>query len=158
MKKLLLVLVSATIFFSCNKKDDNNNGSGNLSNDQFRIGATTFSANSVTSVSGLLAAVGTNGAMKGSISIVFNTSLFPTNNGTYKIVDNPDADDEIYITAGTNIGGTLTAYASTGNNTNFTADVTVNDNGKITIVLSDVWVKNGASNDSVKISANITQQ
>ncbi len=150
MKKLLLSCFAATLLFSCKKDEDKNSPSG-LGNNQFKIGATTYTG-SVVAAMGTIGLIEGSGSTAHAVSIAFIDSEFPTTGGTFKVVASADFDaaDEVELSASDG----LKAYTST---TGGTVVVTVN-NGKITAKFTDITVKHiNNVNDVTKISANIVQ-
>ncbi|XZF13875.1 hypothetical protein ACTHGU_18995 [Chitinophagaceae bacterium MMS25-I14] len=152
MKKFLLGAAAFSLLFavSCKKSDDNNSV-GN-----WKLGGTTYGATSTDSTtSGNTYVLYANDANANEISFTFNSTMPVT--GTYKVV----SFFSLFVTTGNNVAiQTLalpsTAYASTGND-NINASVTVNS-GKVAISVPSVWMKNQNGNDSLQLTATVTQK
>ncbi|HQE12010.1 MAG TPA: hypothetical protein PLQ78_04635 [Flavipsychrobacter sp.] len=153
MRKIILTSMAAiAVLSSCNKT---NNVLNPITNNQFKIGANTFTAINVQGAGGVLVAAGSNGTNTGSISCYFNGNVLPTANGTYKITGNPDAPGEVYITAATNIGGVSKSYGTKDNASNPSATITVSG-GKVTIEIPDVEAKE-SNGTAITISGKLKQ-
>jgi hypothetical protein len=158
MRKLLLSAAAMTLLFTaCKKKDDNGTGNG-LGKNEWKIGSTTYkplTAQLVSGSNGVLTGIGMNGTNSGTITFYFNDATFPTTGGQFKIVDNPNADDEILINVATSdMSANTKAYGSTAN-TNASATVTV-EGGKISISVPEITVTN-TNSESTTFSGNATQ-
>ncbi len=153
MKKFLFLATAVTLLFasSCKKKDDS--GPSNY----WTVNGTKHVVATSTGGGGILGFVENSSATGNLLSFEFGSSSLPTSNGTYKIV-NPDnitgSANEVVVMPNYGSGG-LVYYPSKGTNAN--ASVTVNG-GKISITVPEIWVVNSLTgNDSVKLSANVTQ-
>jgi hypothetical protein len=157
MRKLLLSAAAMTLLFTACKKDDDNGTGNGLGTNEWKIGATTYkpiTAQTVIGASGVLTASGMNGTQSGTFTTYFNNATFPTTGGQFKIVDNPDAADEILINVITSdMGSNAKTYGSTAGTT-ATATVTVT-NGKITISVPEITVT--GTDGSTTFAGNATQ-
>lgn len=152
MKKVLLsTALLSMLFTACKKSDDNGGG---IPSGQFSIGSNTYTDVFLNTGTGItLNAISPTG---GSLQMKFQDFTLPSTSGTYKVVVDPDASDEIQIVAGSVVGTTSKIYTA-GYVTGQTATVSVN-NGKYTVQFNNVTARNqNDSTESVQISANISQ-
>ncbi|HRO42774.1 MAG TPA: hypothetical protein PL009_08055 [Flavipsychrobacter sp.] len=153
MKKFLFSAACVTMLFAACKKSDNNSNKSGLGNNQFKVGNTTYSDVFLSSTFGFLSAVSPTG---GSLQFRFNQDILPATTGTFKVVVNPDANDEIQIIALSNVGGTTKAYTA-GYVSGQNATVTVTG-GKFKLQFDNVSARNQLdSTETVPVSANISQ-
>ncbi len=156
MKKLLFGALALTVLATACKKDDDSSTPAN----SWKVGTTSY-----TSVATTASGAGTNynlSAVQGSstsvngITFTFNGSAAPAA-GTYKVVNATSTlnANQVRFTATVYNGTTATAYNSTGYD-NINATVAVNG-GKVSVSMPDATGKSITSSDSVKVSANITQ-
>ena len=153
MKKILLsAALLSFLFTACKKSDDDN--SGGIPSGQFSIGSNTYSNVFLTTGTGItLSAVSPTG---GNLQMKFQNFTLPTTSGTYKVVVEPDASDEIQIIAASLVGTTSKVYTA-GYVAGQTATVSVND-GKYTVQFNNVTARNqNDSTESVQVSANISE-
>src|SRR5690606_32737779 len=111
---------------------DNNSNNTGLGNNQFKVGNTTYSDVFLSSALGYLSAVSPTG---GGLQFRFHQDIMPAATGTFKVVVNPKANDEIQIIASSNVGGTTENYTA-GYVSGQTASVTVNG-GKYKVQFSN---------------------
>lgn len=150
MKKILLGAAALSVMFatSC-KKDDDKGGPSST----FKLAGTSYTPSTVAkqSVSGMTAIMGTDNT--NIFEVLFNTT--PTASGTYKIVENPTAADELTVAA---MSGTTAEYS--GLSSTSTATVTVN-NGKLTVVIPEISAERTNMTtmvtDTVKISGTLVE-
>lgn len=145
MKKILLSSAAVALLFasSC-KKDDDKGGGGN----SWSVKGTSYGASTVTRNASAKTLTATNGT--NSITLYFDA--LPTANGTVKIGDNTN---ELTIAAAGMNGATTYGYFNKSV-TNVNATVTMN-NGKISVSAPEFWAEDIMTDDSVKISFNITE-
>jgi hypothetical protein len=154
MRKLFLTTtILASLFTACKKSDNNSNNNTGLNSGQFKVGATTYSDVFLSSSLGYLSAISPTG---GGLQMTFFQNTLPTTSGTFKVVTDADAADEIEIIASSNASGATKTYVA-GNVSGQTATVTVS-NGKYTVQFSDIDAANVTNNtETTKVSANVSQ-
>ncbi|MGN6637807.1 MAG: hypothetical protein ACTHJ8_02785 [Mucilaginibacter sp.] len=130
-----------------------------ITNSSWTFNGTKYTPESVKRNDYVLLASKGDVALGGSmISFVFKT--YPKTNGTYKMVGfnvnggQPANDNEVTVGAMGDVNGGP-FYSSPSANAN--ANVTVT-NGKVHIVVPEVWATNIDKTDSVKISADVIEQ
>jgi len=149
MKKLLLGAAALTLMFTACKKDDDNGTPANT----FKVGSTTFTTNTVQTSGSTVIAAGTNGSSGGSVTFSFPGTAAPVA-GTYKVVENATAANEVEFTAASTVGGN-NFYGSTGAGT--VNAVVSFDGTKIKISMPDAPAKDIMGGTAeVMVNANFT--
>lgn len=153
---LLRLVLFAMLATACKKGDSSSPQAGS-----WKVGVTSYT--SIRTEGGtkggsnyMLEAIASPNIPFDGISFVFYGTSIPAA-GTYRVVTGglPAPGQVSFGTAeGVTLGGPTSNYQATGNG-NVDAIVTIT-NGKVSISMPDAWAKD-ANNDSVKVSANITQ-
>ncbi|PZF75019.1 hypothetical protein [Taibaiella soli] len=151
MKKILLGAATLSVIFATSCKKDDNGPSNSFTLAGATYNPTIVSKSDAAGYSVLASTDQTN-----VYTIQFN--IVPVIGGTFNIVDDVEADNQIKITAVTQ-GGVKSIYESIDNAG--TANVTIS-NGKMSVTLSDALVKrtntSSMKSDTVRTSAVLTQQ
>jgi len=150
MKKILLGAAALSVMFatSCKKNDDKSGPSST-----FTLAGTSYSPSTVAkqSTGSVTVLMGTD--QTNSFGVMFNT--VPTANGTYKIMEDATAADEVQIVAA---NGQTTLYGSLDNTA--TATVSVNG-GKITVTVPEISAERTnmttMKTDTVKVSGTLVE-
>lgn len=150
MKKILLGAAALSVMFatSCKKNDDKSGPSST-----FTLAGTSYTPSSVVKGTnlGMTALMGTDGT--NAFYVLFSAA--PTASGTYKIVENASANDQLQIVASS---GQTNLYSSI--DVSATANVTVNG-GKITVTIPEISAErtnvSTAATDTVKISGTLIE-
>jgi hypothetical protein len=156
MNRLLISTVVVTVLASaCKKGDSTNPQAGN-----WKVGARSYP--SIRTEGGtkggsnyMVEAISSVDVPFDGISFIFNGTSVPTA-GRYKVAGGIPGPGQVSFgtVEGVTLGGPASNYGSTGND-NVDATVTIS-NGRVSISMPDAWAKS-ANNDSVRVSANITQ-
>jgi hypothetical protein len=150
MKKFLFGFAALALLAtaSCKKDDDTASGPSN----RIVVNGETLAVTSVSSTGSIVAVTaGSSSTTSSGLLMSFGTGTAKPSNGTYKVVSNADAADEVDITLiqGGNINN---AYDSQdGSNVNVTVGA---DGGKMTIVLPEITMKKSGASETIKVSAN----
>ena len=152
MKKLLLGATALTLLFSACKKDDTPTGPSNY----IKIGSETYNVTGFTPIANAVAVSGGSGSNSGSITFSFGTGAGAPSSGTYKVVEDATASNEVELSVGRFNGTTTTGYGSIGTST---VNVTVaTDGGKMSISMPEVQVKQLiGGTETITVSANAKQ-
>jgi hypothetical protein len=156
-----LAIIGCILFVSCEKSDDSNNNSNSSAN-SWKLGTTTYNAIFIPKLSARAMAAfdsipnsGTNPTNANSVLIMFGAA--PAAGGTFKIVNGANqtfAANEVSVSA--KLKTSIDSYISTGyDNINLTLTMV---NGKMKVEFPDVWVRKFGTSDSLKLTANITEQ
>lgn len=169
MKKLFLsVLAFGLVLSSCKKEEPTPTTptatptpEPTTPTNGWKLGTTSYTtvyvgrsgSNSLSAVDAIPG--GSNPAVN-SCNVFF--SEYPTTGGTFTVVQYPSANtltaNQIGVSAG--IYSTSQTYTSTGSD-NIEASVTVATDGKISVVIPEIWVKNTSSSDSLKLTGTISE-
>lgn len=152
MKKIVLGAAALSLMFAASCKKDDKSGPSN----SFTVAGATFNPTYIARADAASRTSITGTDQTNSIIVQFNT--VPMIGGSFKIVESVSADDEIQITAVTQVNGVKTAYQSIDDAG--TANVTIN-NGKIAITVPGASIKrtdlNTAKSDTVTIAATLAE-
>lgn len=149
MKKLILAATAATLMFTACKKDSNDETPEN----QLTVGSIVYKDVYLSSLNNVLNATSPAG---GSLQMKFHQFALPSQSGTFKVVVNPKASDEIQIIALSLVNGATNQYTA-GYTSGQTATVTVN-NGIYKVQFSNISARNvNDSTETVMLSANVSQ-
>lgn len=156
-KKLMVAAIASVSLVSCLTKSDD--PVPNKTGGSWTFNGTNYTPDTVKRNDYVLIATYGNAFDVGGAMINFVFKTYPKTSGTYKMVGfnvnggQPANDNEVTVGAlGDVKGGPF--YSSPSANANATVTVT---NGKVHIVVPEVWATNIDKSDSVKISADIIE-
>lgn len=156
MKKLLFGAVALALLATAScKKDDDKDATG--PSNTISAGNQTFAVSGVNVLRRIVTVNGSNGSDRLIFQLTFGTGSAEPSDGTYNIVEEVNALNEVQINVVRIVNATTTNYSSQDNSPVVT--LRKNDNGKMSISFPNTTVKPGVGggSENIVISANATQ-
>lgn len=155
MKKLLFGAVALAMLAtaSCKKDDDNASGPSN----SVTAAGQTYAVTNVTVNRNVVAIYGGSGNTDAAImTLTFATGTASPSDGTYNIVEDADASNEVELGVLRYVNSTITSYTSQDGSPNVTVKV---ENGKMRVSFPNTSVKPipGRGSENITVSANAMQ-
>lgn len=154
MKKLLFGAVAlAMLATSSCKKDDDASGPSN----SLTAAGQVYAVTSLSSTANIVLISAGSGTTEATVfTLTFGTGLAKPSDGTYNIVEDADAANEVDLSVSRYVNSTLTQYTSRDNSPNVTVKT---EDGKMKVSFGNTTVKPvpGRGSEDIVVSANASQ-